>query len=66
MDYEPSQEVKKHTLEERLTDTINGLKGSELRQKIDFCIELLDELKLEIHNNRGFLDISSHKHMQYL
>ena len=45
MDYEPSQEVKKHTLEERLTDTINGLKGSELRQKIDFCIELLDELK---------------------
>jgi len=45
VEYEPSPEVKRHTLDDRLTQTLSGNKAHELKEKIDFARELLCEIK---------------------
>ena len=44
-EYEPSAEVKRHTLEQRLSDALCGRRVHTLRQKIDCCDELLQILR---------------------
>lgn len=44
-DSDPSPEVKKHTLDVRMTDLLNGKKAGELRNRHDGVNELLKELK---------------------
>jgi len=44
MEYDPGPEVKKHTLDERLTQCLNGNKKSELKHKVDCAQELINDL----------------------
>ena len=44
-EYEPSPDVAKHTLDKRLIETLNGNKAYELKEKIDFAKELLNDIK---------------------
>jgi hypothetical protein len=44
-DSDPAPEVKKHTLDVRMTDLLNGKKAGELRNKHDGVTELLKELE---------------------
>lgn len=46
LEYDPGPEIKKHTLDERLTQTLNGNKAYELQQKITFARELLKDLSV--------------------
>lgn len=69
LEYEPSPAVKKHTLDERLQETMNGNKASELRQKIDYARELLADLQVESTKDGeglGYLRLDNHKHVNYL
>lgn len=52
-DYEPSPEVKRHTLDQRLADTLCGKRVFTLRQKIDCCEELLAILSVTANVNEG-------------
>ena len=53
VDYEPSSEVKRHTLDQRLSDTLCGKRVFTLKQKIDSCDELLNILKQTANVNEG-------------
>lgn len=46
LEYDPGPEIKKHTLDERLTQTLNGNKAFELQQKITYARELLNDLSV--------------------
>ena len=45
MDYEPSAEVKPHTLDQRLIDTLNFQQLYDTRQKLEISDQLLIPLK---------------------
>ena len=45
MDYEPSAEVKPHTLDQRLIDTLNTQQLYDTRQKLEISDKLLVPLK---------------------
>jgi len=45
MDYEPSAEVKPHTLDQRLIDTLNFQQLYDTRQKLEITDQLLVPLK---------------------
>lgn len=45
MDYEPSAEVKPHTLDQRLIDTLNFQQLYDTRQKLEISDQLLVPLK---------------------
>lgn len=68
LEYDPGPEVKKHTLDERLTQTMNGNKAFDLKQKIACCQELLEDLSVEENVNtcKGFLTLESKKHVSHL
>lgn len=69
LEYEPSPGVKKHTLDERLQETMNGNKAAELKQKITYSRELLEDLEVESTKDgegRGYLRLDNHKHVNYL
>jgi len=63
-DYEPSPEVKRHTLDERLADTMNGKRAFLLREKIDSAHELLEELAKELGSNQGQLSSGNKRHIE--
>lgn len=44
IEYEPSSEVRRHTLDERLLEVLNGNKAYELKEKIKFSQELVHDL----------------------
>ena len=44
IEYEPSTEVRRHTLDERLLEVLNGNKAYELKEKIKFSQELVHDL----------------------
>ena len=52
-DYEPTAEVKRHTLDQRLSDTLCGKRVFTLKQKIDSCDELLNILRNPANVNEG-------------
>lgn len=56
IDYEPTETVKQHLLDNRLTETLTSEKVYCLKQQIDFAEELLQEMrkgiKLEPQNDR--------------
>lgn len=69
LEYDPGPDVKKHTLDERLTMLMNGNKAYELKQKIMFARELLDDLKVPVgegNGGTGYLRLDNHKHVEYL
>jgi superfamily I DNA and/or RNA helicase len=69
LEYDPSPEVKKHTLDERLQETMNGNKAAKLKDKITYARELLDDLKVESTKDGeglGYLRLDNHKHVNYL
>lgn len=69
MEYEASEEVKKHTLDERLQEVLNGNKKFELNEKIAYATELLEELKdVEVDQVKGvgYLTAANNKHCQYM
>ena len=37
VEYDPSPEVRRHTLDERLTEVMNGNKAKALKDKIGYC-----------------------------
>lgn len=47
MEYEPTDSVKLHTLDERVKETMNDAKEYDLKSKIDACEELIYKLASE-------------------
>lgn len=67
VEYEPSPDVAKHTLDKRLIETLNGNKAYELKEKIDFAKELLNDIKSsKEEEGGGYLTTTCPKHVQYL
>ena len=56
----------KHTLDERLAETVTGNKARELSLKIEMAEELLLELAKETTVGQGTLQTTNHRHLQCL
>lgn len=67
VEYEPSPDVARHTLDKRLMETLNGNKAYELKEKIDFAKDLLKDLRSsKEEDGSGYLTTTCPKHIQYL
>ena len=67
VEYDPGPEVKRHTLDERLIDLLNGNKAQELKEKIQFAKELIRDIeKPPEGSSLSGLDKGCHKHVEYL
>lgn len=67
VEYDPAADVRRHTLDERLIEVLNGNKAYELKEKISFSRELVHDLEHPPKNGeRAGLDPGHHKHVEYL
>jgi hypothetical protein len=66
VEYDPGPDVKRHTLDERLIEMLNGNKAFELKEKIQFATELIRDIERPGEGLLGGLDTGNHKHIEYL